>query len=161
MKHCAEHWKAMKAAVETRGMGHLGARNSDELIAQTTRALEAGLAGKEPDHKEFDPLISMNWAFCHRATEQMGLGIMMEKDAEAVEFEKDYDVPANDGHYCPLCCAKIAFLRHARGAGGRCGEPTCQIVVAPGDKPYDEQWIEDCADAMLVKAREYGLVTVQ
>jgi len=158
MKHCDEHWARMRKAVDDRGMSHLVAGSGQEAVERVQREIEAHAEGDKPSPTDFDPLMAMNWNFCGRAMQTAGIVVMQEKDAYAYEVEAQYGIPRNDGHYCPLCLAKMGFLKHLRGDGGKCGEPGCEVVVKQDDRPWDEAWIEGCADAMHKHAVDIGLV---
>lgn len=79
MKFCQPHWDALRAAVESRGLGHLIAANGRDALARTVAELEGR---DEPD--DFDPLMSAHWMIAGRATDVLGLAIFT-------------------GDYCPVC----------------------------------------------------------
>jgi hypothetical protein len=84
MKFCQTHWDALKAAIESRGLGHLIAVNGRDAHARAV----ADLTGKA-DVSDFDPLMSAHWMIVSRATQDFGIGIM--------------GVDANGNQYCPAC----------------------------------------------------------
>jgi hypothetical protein len=84
MKFCQSHWDALKAAIESRGLGHLVAANGRDAHARVV----ADLTGKS-DVSDFDPLMSAHWMIVSRATQVLGIGIMCAKE--------------DGGEYCPVC----------------------------------------------------------
>lgn len=82
MKICPEHWAKVRAAVESRGMGHLGAKTGE----QAAKDAESQLRGEETS---YDPLMACNWMITSRALESGGLYLMTPK-------------PDGSDH-CPLC----------------------------------------------------------
>lgn len=75
MKWCTEHWNALRAAIEVRGLSKFGAQNSEELHADIVGQLEG-------EQTQFDPLMGSFWRINNVMMENVGLRMM--------------------GH-CPLC----------------------------------------------------------
>lgn len=86
MRICADHWALMRAAVGENGMTALVAPDGETAHAD----LVAELRGEsDPDHKRFDPLMSMHWHWTSHALRTGGLYLLMGKE---------------DGTpYCPVC----------------------------------------------------------
>lgn len=88
MRVCKEHWKAMREAIDARGMSGLVAKDGKQAVDDMVAGLQ-----QEPDPKNerFDPLMSLNWHWSGIAIQAGGLG-MMGQGPES-----------NDGHFCPIC----------------------------------------------------------
>lgn len=139
MKICQPHWDAMRAKLDQLGIGHIGARTGQEAVGAMQNQLERAQAGEssEPTNDEWDPLMTMNFAFMSRALEIMGLAAM------APDFG------------CPLCSARADFDLHSKPGG--CGDPECDRPQTSGE-PTDEAWIRGCAEAQRDEAHRRGLV---
>lgn len=84
MKFCQSHWDKLRAAIELRGIGHLGAQSGPEAVERAKQEL----AGAATD-ATYDPLMSCHWMITGRALEMGGLYLMG---------------PTPDGgEYCPVC----------------------------------------------------------
>lgn len=79
MKMCQMHWDKLKAAIESRGLGHLIAANARDAHARTVADLE-----QRTDLSDYDPLMSTHWQITSVALEWCGLDLMT-------------------GDYCPIC----------------------------------------------------------
>ncbi len=78
MKMCQPHWDALRAAVESRGLGYLIAANSRDAHARAVSELQ----GKS-EADDFDPLVAAHNMIWSKSIETFGLGIM--------------------GDFCPVC----------------------------------------------------------
>lgn len=84
MKFCMDHWNALKAAVEARGLGHLIARSGDAVAGRVSTEATQG-----PSKETFEPLLGAHNAILSNALRIAGLAVMM---------------PNEDGsERCPLC----------------------------------------------------------
>lgn len=144
MKICEAHWATLRQGIEDRGMAH--------LIGTGESAMEAiieELEGSDVDESKFDPLLQANNYIWSRALETMGLSVMVVDETPGAP---------NEGHVCPLCMARKTFDRHNTPTG-RCGEDGCNIVLKPGEKPWDEFVMNDqCLDPMRQYCLQQGLV---
>lgn len=148
----------MKQAVDDRGMTPLVAGTAEDAIQRTVDELHAMVHGRTPTPSTFDPLMAMCNNFYRVGLERTGLTILAMKDEKAKEFDAQWGLDWNDGHFCPLCLAKAGWLRHAKSQNGMCGEPECKIVVPPDSQQWDAEMITSCADAMLAHARQVRLL---
>ena len=142
MRICRDHWAKCRAAVEARGMSHLvqdGRHHFEKSVAE--------LEGEGPAPTDFDPLMAMNNNFLVRALDLGGIGVLGHNPND----------PEGEGHYCPLCLPKKSFEHHNTPTG-RCPDPKCRLQVKPGEKPWDQQWIDSCADDMLNHCVKVGLI---
>lgn len=161
MKPCEAHWAALRKAIDDRGLTPLVSKDGEEGAARYQEVIDSLVANKEAPATAFDPLIQCYMEFVNRVLSNSSLSVLTEKDDEAYAVEARYDIPKNDGHYCPLCIVKIGFLLHLNSKDGRCGRDECPTVVKQGDEPWDAVWITKGADMVLVEARRLGLVTLQ
>lgn len=86
MRICQKHWDALRAALDARGIGHLGAKTDDDA----RRAIVTELEGRR-DENDFDPLMSANWMIFSKALELGGLAAM--------------GLNEHGEQYCPVCLA--------------------------------------------------------
>jgi hypothetical protein len=157
MKPCTAHWAAMRKAVIDRGMQHLVGtpEESNERVKRAFSDLLDGRARTLADKvRDFDPLLAMHGNFVRRVLQGMGPELFMQRE----EGEED-GMPKNDRHYCPLCIARKGFDNHNTPTG-RCSDPECPLQLHPGEQPWDEEYIESCADEMAKFASEHDLLKV-
>jgi hypothetical protein len=88
MRICKEHWEALRAAIENKGMSHL-VKSGQEIFDSAKNEL----TGEGPT--TFDPLFMANNMIVGNAIKSGGLYLLGETEDGS-----------NDGHYCPLCEAK-------------------------------------------------------
>lgn len=155
MRHCPEHWAAMRKAVHDRGMSHLVAGDNKDALARAMREIDAHQAGEQPAASDFDPLMAMNWSFTGKLMERLGMSVMVSRTEEDGMPENKDENGYN--HYCPLCVVRRDFAAHNTPTG-KCGKPECDIVIKPGEQSWELGWIEGCADAMYHTAVEKGLI---
>jgi hypothetical protein len=146
MNACKKHWGAMRAKIEALGLSRFVASSGNEATERAVRELEAANEGGKAPLSDWDPLMAMSNNFFGRVLERVGLSMMEPDDAGKMR--------------CPLCVVRGDFDAHNTPTG-LCGKPECTIQVAPGEKPWDEDWIESCGDAMLKYAVEKGLIHTQ
>lgn len=79
MKFCQPHWDRLRAAIETRGLMPLVARDGREAIARLKDEIEGSA-----DKATFDPLMAAHNMILARCTELLGLYLY-------------------SGDYCPVC----------------------------------------------------------
>lgn len=97
MRICQPHWQLMRDAVEVHGMSGLVARDGESAVENAVADLQQE---PDPEHKRFDPLMSIHYHFTNNAIRCGGLYLMGQReDGE------------NDGHYCPVC----EFEKHMPG----------------------------------------------
>lgn len=151
MKHCDDHEASIKAAIDQRGMTKLIPQTREDAFVRTVRFLQGN-----PSPDSFDPLSAMGWTFMQRIAEILGVGVFMERPAGDDGMPENRD---KDGirHYCPLCIVRRDFEMH-NNPSGKCDDPNCHKQVKPGDKPFDQLWIDGCADDMLEHAVGLGLM---
>lgn len=102
MKFCPDHWAALKAAIDARGMGDLVAPDAETAHAQMVSSLKEGVTTPV----NFDPLMSAHWAIVSNVMTVTGLAVLYAGE---------------DGEErCPLC-----FM--AEGHKAHCQDPTCTI----------------------------------
>lgn len=82
MKICPGHWGKLRAALDARGIGHLGAKSGEEAVSNITEQLEGGSPA-------YDPLMDCNNMIWSRGLEAGGLYLMGQKE--------------DGSHYCPIC----------------------------------------------------------
>lgn len=87
MKICQAHWDALRAAIDERGLSHLIAADGRKPAEAIVRELEG-----HPEPRDWDPLMSANWAIHSQALQCGGLYLMGEDE--------------NGREYCPLCEAE-------------------------------------------------------
>lgn len=82
MQFCTDHWDKLRAAIVSRGLDHLVAKDGKAAISNEIAKLN-GEEGK------YDPLMSCHWMITNRALETGGMYLMFTKE---------------DGtQYCPVC----------------------------------------------------------
>lgn len=82
MRICQTHWDKLRAAIDARGISHLGAKTGEEAMEDMKAAME----GREHD---YDPLMDCNWMITTKALELGGLWLMgMDEHGE---------------EFCPIC----------------------------------------------------------
>lgn len=98
---CADHWAALRGAIEARGLAELVAATGEEAA----RRMQAEAhEGRTIDN--FDPLMGAHMAILTNALSARGVDIML---------------PNEDGtERCPLC---FLTLDHAAG----CRDPDCRV----------------------------------
>lgn len=153
MRACEQHWAQMRGKIDAVGLSPFITATSREAVGHATLDLIAHSNGDIPSVSDWDPLMTMNWNFFARVTQEIGLEIMGRRI-------RNDGMPGNDGHYCPLCVVRHIFDVH-NTATGTCDNPECPVRVKPGELPWDEGWIDVCGDLMLTYALEKGLVTRQ
>jgi hypothetical protein len=84
MKMCQPHWDQLRAAIDARGMGHLGAKDSTGALERA----QAEVEGTATD-KTFDPLMAANFGIFNNALRAGGMYLMQQDE--------------NGNEYCPLC----------------------------------------------------------
>lgn len=70
MKFCQPHWDALKAAIESRGLGHLIAANGRDAHARAVAELKG-----ENDLSDYDPLMAAHWQIVGVAQQYVGLAL--------------------------------------------------------------------------------------
>src|SRR5262245_17066637 len=85
MRICQKHWDRLRKKLDELGIGHLGAKNSEDAIRAIVTDLDCRAA-----ENDFDPLIACNNMIFNQGLKVCGLALM------------NPDGP-NDGHYCPIC----------------------------------------------------------
>jgi hypothetical protein len=82
MKICPNHWQELRAALDDRGIGTIGAKSGEEAHENVMTELEGGQA-------PYDPLMSCNMMIWSNGLRAGGLYLMGQKE---------------DGSaYCPIC----------------------------------------------------------
>lgn len=152
MRICQTHWEACRRAVDLRGLSQFVSKDGREAAEREVRSMESAIENAHRDMNDWDPLMSMNWNFVGRV-----LGDVRRHHVLGHTGDSQDGMPPNDGHYCPLCVVRLDFDSH-NTATGKCGKSGCDILVHPGDTPWDEIWVEGCADAMLRYAQEQGWI---
>ncbi|MFN3387483.1 MAG: hypothetical protein ACK40O_01015 [Allosphingosinicella sp.] len=133
MKYCQEHWDALVAAVQARGMWHLVAQGGEAAAEAMVRELEGRAAPGD-----WDPLMSAHWAIAGRVGDNLANSQGPGAALAAI----------GDPNWCPLCAVQQSFdWWEAPGRGPR----------PPGARDA-QGWIDGCMDAMLEHARKLGLV---
>src|SRR5438132_1202052 len=89
MKFCQTHWDALKAAIESRGLGHLIKKSGEDAVEAVARQVQ-GI----DDKSDFDPLMGAYWRIMARIVEIRGLMYM------------GADAPYGG---CPMCEPDEAF----------------------------------------------------
>lgn len=103
MKFCMDHWTALRAAIEARGLSALVADTSEEVASKMVSETTSG-----PSIDNFDPLMGAHMAIVSNAIGLAGLAVMM---------------PNEDGSdRCPLC-----FLTKSHAEG--CTDPNCTVTT--------------------------------
>lgn len=69
MKWCQPHWEQLRAAVDARGLSHLGAQDAREAHREMVSQLEGEPAA-------FDPLMGSFWRINSQMMENVGLRLM-------------------------------------------------------------------------------------
>ena len=82
MQFCQKHWDALHEAIKARGVDHLGAQNSQELMREIVTSLE----GRD-DENEYDPLMDCHNMISTKAIEIVGLSLL----------------DSTNGEQCPVC----------------------------------------------------------
>lgn len=93
MKMCRPHWDQLRAAVESRGLGHLIAANGREAHARAV----AELKGEADPVADFDPLMVAHNMILSHATEGLGLFLFTGDYCPVCELLKVYP-PIPEGH---------------------------------------------------------------
>jgi hypothetical protein len=146
VNECQKHWDALRAKVESLGLSHLVASTDEEAFDRSMRHIEALAEGSLPDEKDFDPLMAMSAAIFNRVLAQLGVALL---------------APDESGNpRCPLCVVRFGFDKHSTPSG-RCSDPRCSITVTPGERPWDEIWVEQCGEQLFGEAVRRGLVSRQ
>lgn len=86
MKFCKEHWQALRAAVQVRGMDHLVAKNG----AQAVNDAVAQLQGTD-SLENWDPLMAAYWAISGRVLQAVGLPLLMGDHCPLCLVQQDYE----------------------------------------------------------------------
>lgn len=81
MKFCQPHWNSLRAAIETRGMGHLIAANGRDAHARAVAELHG-----RAESSDYDPLMAAHNMILSHAMDWLGLGLGLFT-----------------GDYCPVC----------------------------------------------------------
>lgn len=85
MQFCKEHWAALRAAIDERGLASLVAKSAQDAHASAVRQLD----GSDDPKGDFDPLMNAHWAIFSNGLRCGGLYLMGHDD--------------NGDEYCPLC----------------------------------------------------------
>lgn len=152
MKICAEHWAALRAAIDKRGLTAFVAKDGATAMAQMVKQIESRDTGKAT----FDPLMSAHWAIVNNAMstlDRAGMNSLYLMAGGPEDPEDPVDVAKAGEKYagrtwprCPLCYLNLAHEIS-------CTNPKCGLEKENG---YD--WmIERAAEDSLEQAREYGL----
>lgn len=83
MKFCDKHWKDLREAIDSRGLGHLISKDGAVAAEAMTRAVQ-GVA----DKTDFDPLLDAYFAISAKIIEIRGL-MYMAPDAPCPMCEDD------------------------------------------------------------------------
>jgi hypothetical protein len=127
MELCAKHWASLRAAIETRGLMGLVAKDAPTAMQHAVDEVE-GTA----DPKDYDPLASACWMIYGVALERGGLYLM-------------------SGDLCPICEA-MKHTAHLPKNGEiiGVGEPVGEAFV-------ESYWIDGPADTVLAECRKRGI----
>lgn len=151
MQICEAHWAKCRKAIEDAGLMHLVSANGEEAMQRVADQIEAANEGEKPAASDYDPLMALSMMLMGRAMEVMGLGAMCVDETPGAP---------NGGHVCPLCAPREAFDLHMNETG-RCGDPACTLVLAPGTEPWDDEYVRKATESILAHCREQGLITIQ
>lgn len=112
MKFCQPHWDALRAAIESRGLGHLVAANGRDVFARMVAELEG-----RSDVDDFDPLMGAHNLIISKVMQGGGLYLMT-------------------GDYCPVC----EFCKHVPPppAGHRYPTNEAYMIDGPADAMLEE-----------------------
>lgn len=75
MKFCQPHWDKLRAAVESRGLGHLIAANGRDAHARAVAELQG-----RSERDDFDPLMAAHWMIVHAVQQRIGLALFFGED---------------------------------------------------------------------------------
>lgn len=79
MKMCQQHWVALRAAIDARGLSHLIAKNGEAAVEKTLGELQG-----QAESETYDPLLSAYFAIMGNALEMGGMYLLT-------------------GDFCPIC----------------------------------------------------------
>lgn len=89
MKFCQPHWDKLRAAVESRGLGHLVAANGRDAHARAVAELQG-----HAEVDDFDPLMTAHWMIVGVVQQRVGLALFFG-DAICPVCE---GIKTNEGH---------------------------------------------------------------
>lgn len=149
MKFCQDHWDALRAKIEERGLAGLVAPSGVIAAEQQKDQFERALSGEqEATPANFDPLMSAHWAIASNAMSTISpLYLMADGDEDPVEgFGQKGE--GRTWPRCPLCYLNLAH------------ELTCKDARCTLDEKRGYDWMLDrAADEAKDKAVELGLVS--
>jgi hypothetical protein len=80
---CADHWAALRKAIDDRGLTPLVARSGEEAMASTVRQLEG-----QDTKADFDPLMNANWAIFGAFLHDTGIAGLSFEGCPLCEVQK-------------------------------------------------------------------------
>lgn len=92
MKFCQPHWDALRAAIDTRGLGHLVSANGRDVHARMVAELEG-----RAEADDFDPLMAAHNMIVSHVMKGGGLYLLTGDYCPVCEFCKHVPPPP-DGH---------------------------------------------------------------
>lgn len=110
MQMCMDHWNALRAAIDARGLSALVSESGEQAAANLASEMQDG-----PSVDNFDPLLGAHNAIMVHALEHGGFGVMQPN--------------ADGSERCPLCWMNSMHNEH-------CREPGC-IETAVYDRWID------------------------
>jgi len=133
MRICPSHWDKLKAAIESRGLMHLVARDAQTAMQNIVLELEG-----RAQEAYFDPLMQANCMLMSAALRRGGIEMLM-------------------GDLCPVC-EGIKWNLAKQAADGP--DPNWNGGVAATEADEERYWIDGPSDAVLAIAVAKGLVAI-
>lgn len=124
-KMCEDHWSALRAAIDQRGLGGFVAEGGEQVAENLRRELEEG-----PSLDSFDPLMNASMAILSNA---MTLAAERYMQSPLIVMNGDLEHPESE---CPICCLNWLHREH----DASCTKPGCNY---PKGERYE--WMIDRA----------------
>jgi hypothetical protein len=133
VRFCPEHWEALRAAIDARGLGSLVADSGEQAASNLAAEMEQGSTVDN-----FDPLMGAHNAIMSRAIDE----IAGRYQQNALMLMANEDDPAVTWPTCPVCALTWCHEEHNR----ICEKPGCDY---PAEFDWDHEMINGAADHMV------------